>query len=310
MTLLLDWPEALEAAGVTVRLLDGWDTPALPGYYWREPNDEPAGMMHHHTATASYMPNRDKASAYAGLGRNSDGRLYQEDYGNGAMFPVFTIANAFPAPISSGYGVRRVLEDYVKRDIEFNGRPGSDDSNPRWAGNTHYVNIEWVLNGTGAPIDDRVWSMMVTVCDVTNDLYGWTPARHIGHGHHTGRKVDLWDGRDTDYDHTIQRLRDDMGDDMAFTHYKVGDDRPSWEEVLWFIYIIEGGTVDPNKWALDQIRTELPWRNDLTTVMVDDLDWIASFTGMSDTTRAKFLEGGLYRWGKELAAVRDRAVTV
>src|SRR6056300_1723988 len=101
MSLLLDWPEALQAAGVNVRVLAGWDTPANSGYFWREPDREAAGMMHHHTATTSYDPNRDKANGYPGLGREGTTRLYQEDYGDDNMFPVFTVANAYPAPISS-----------------------------------------------------------------------------------------------------------------------------------------------------------------------------------------------------------------
>jgi len=93
MTIFLDLPDALEAAGVNVRVLDGWDTPAKPGYYWREDDGDPAGAMHHHTATTAYTPNRDKANGYAGLSMNGSDRLYQEDYGDGDFQPVYTIAN-------------------------------------------------------------------------------------------------------------------------------------------------------------------------------------------------------------------------
>jgi hypothetical protein len=67
-----------------------------------------------------------------------------------------------------------------------------------------------VLNGIGAYIDVRVWDMMAKVCQVQNDLMGWTRANHIGHYHHTRRKIDLYDGRDKDANETVLKLRDAM----------------------------------------------------------------------------------------------------
>lgn len=192
-------------AGVQVRVLDGWDTYARPGYDWREDNHDPAGHMHHHTATTSYEPNRDKANGYAGLSLYGSTRLYQE--GDEHAEAVYTIANAYPAPISSGTGDVTVLER-VRQDIEVVGRQGPDT--PDWYGNTHYWNTEYVLDGIGSLLDQRVWDMMLTVCQVQNDLMGWTPYRHIGHYHHTGRKIDLWDGRYADADETIISLRSQM----------------------------------------------------------------------------------------------------
>lgn len=212
MTTMLDFPEALESAGVNVRVLEGWNLPAKTGYYWRESSGDPAGHMHHHTASASYVPNRTKASAYAGLSMNGSDRLYQEDYGDGDFTPVYAIANAYPAPISSGAGDRTVL-DRVRQGIEVVGRQGADT--PKYYGNTHYWNTEWVLNGIGAWIDERVWEMMGVVNAVQNDLMGWTKYMHIGHYHHTRRKIDLYDGRDNNADETIQRLREDMNMGMS-----------------------------------------------------------------------------------------------
>jgi hypothetical protein len=213
MTKMLELPDALFEAGVNVRLLDGWHTPARDGYYYREEPyantlaADPAGHMHHHTATSAYTPNREKANAFAGLSLSGSERLYQEDYGGGRYAPVYTIANAYPAPISSGAGDRTVLE-LMRAGIEVEGRQGPDT--PNWYGNTHYWNTEWVLDGTGAHIDPRVWEMMVTVCQVQNDLMGWDRANHIGHYHHTLRKIDLYDGRDNNANETVLRLRDDM----------------------------------------------------------------------------------------------------
>ena len=216
MTRMLELPEALGAAGINVRVLGGWDTPANPNYFYREdpnadtPVSDPAGHMHHHTATASYTPNRDKACGYAGLSFEGSDRLYQEGYEDG-FEPVYTIANAYPAPISSGAGDRSVLE-MVRQGIEVVGRQGADT--PGWYGNTHYWNTEWVLDGIGAVADPRVWDMMVKVCIVQNDLMGWDRTRHIGHGHHTRRKIDLYSGQYADFNQTILALRDDMEVDM------------------------------------------------------------------------------------------------
>ena len=156
------------------------------------------------------------------MSANGSDRLYQEDYGDRNMEPVFTIANAYPAPISSGAGVRDVLESFVKQNVPMNGRPPRDDD-PKFYGNTHYINIEWVLDGTGSHIDERVWEMMVTVCIVTNELMSrpghlWTPARHIAHAHHTTRKIDVWGGQFSHtnkdgYQKTLEALREEMGVD-------------------------------------------------------------------------------------------------
>ncbi len=231
MTLLLDLPAALEAAGVNVRTVDGWDEPARDGYFWREPNDEPAGHMHHHTAGTAYTPHlgSDKANGFAGLSHMGSDRLYQERYEGEGYEAVYTITNAYPAPISSGAGDRGVLEK-VRQGIEVRGRQGPDT--PGWYGNTHYWNTEWVLNGIGAPVDAEVWDMMVLVCQVQNDLMGWTPFCHICHGHHTGRKVDLWDGdkapsNQTGFDDTIAALRQDMGG----SYTPPGDDM-TWADIV------------------------------------------------------------------------------
>ena len=233
MTLLLDLPAALEAAGVNVRVLPGWDTFARPGYDWREDDGEPAGSMAHHTASSAYTPNRDKANGYAGLSHNNSQRLYQERYEGEGYEAVYTVANAYPAPISSGAGNIGVLEK-IRRGVEVVGRPGPDTTN--WYGNTHYHNDEWVLNGTGAPIDQEVWEMMVVVCQVKNDLMGWTRANHLCHGHHTKRKIDLWGGQFSStnfdgYDLTMLALRDAM-EGSAPPVQPPGDDDMTWADIV------------------------------------------------------------------------------
>lgn len=220
MTTMLQLPAALEAAGVNVRVLDGWDKPHVydgKDYVYREVGGDPAGHMHHHTAGGHYDPNRAKANGYAGLSYFGSQILYQERYNEGDYKPIYTIANAYPAPISSGAGDYSVLQR-VRENIEVVGRQGPDT--PKWYGNTHYWNTEWVCKGDGSPLDEAVWEMMLVVCNVQNDLMStggvlWTPNRHIAHGHHTKRKIDLWGGQFSGHAYdgftkTVEALRADM----------------------------------------------------------------------------------------------------
>lgn len=213
-------PDALRAAGVNVRTLDGWEEPHSNGsYIYREaysnknrPSDKqvPFGHVHHHTATSSYVPNRVKAQGYAGLSHEGSERLYQEAYDDDGWEPIYVVANAYPAPISTGYGVREVLTDFVMEDIPFSTERQTQPDTPKYAGNTRFWNTEWILDGVGAIIDKRVWDMMVTVNAVMNHHLDWTPARHIAHGYWTGRKVDLRDGRWMSFNKTLKLLRAEM----------------------------------------------------------------------------------------------------
>ena len=238
---MLDFPAALTAAGVNVRVLDGWDDIDPAGYVWRESDGNPAGHMHHHTATVSYLPNTTKANGYAGMSKHGSLRLYQEDYGD--SIPVYTIANAYPAPISAGYGDYHVLEK-VRQGIEVVGRQGPDNP-PFWAGNTHYWSTEWVLNGVGAPIEEAVWDMMLRVCFTQNLMMGWVPNMHIAHGHHTTRKIDLWGGQFSDtnkdgFTKTVEALRLAMEEEMDYRGVLNVPDRP-WAK----------GVID---WAIDESK--------------------------------------------------------
>jgi len=61
--MMRELPLLLEQAGVTVRFLPGWNE--LDWQPWV--NGQAEAHMHHHTASNSYKPNRDKANAWAGL---------------------------------------------------------------------------------------------------------------------------------------------------------------------------------------------------------------------------------------------------
>lgn len=228
-------PDAFREAGLLVRTVPGWQLPRNQGYIWREPDSNPAGIMWHHTATRQYTPNRDKANMWVGFGVPGSDRLTSEDYGD-ASRPRFVFANAYPAPISSGYGVRSVLEDYVKMDHPYVGRAPwmYDPNNPKWAGNTHYWNIEVVLDGVGDDIEPELWDCMVVAGQVMDDvLFGMpSPARHITHSMHTTRKVDLYDGSYVDASETVVNLRRDMEAPMSeYVSCPWQDEDPN---AIWF----------------------------------------------------------------------------
>lgn len=219
MTKMLLLPQLLRDAGVHVRVLPNWDKPHIirrRPYLYRTDDGEPVGSMHHHTTGKSgYTPNREKACGYAGLSYRGSDRLYQERYLETGYEAVYTIANAYPAPISSGAGDRDV-KDALAAGGEVLGRQGPDT--PGWYGNTYYDNIEYVLDGTGTALDSEVFDMMVVVSQIKNELMGWTELNHICHAHHTGRKIDLWDATWSDsnkdgFDKTIIALRSAMTGD-------------------------------------------------------------------------------------------------
>jgi len=201
------------------------------------------GIRQRNLATTGVKTNRDKANGYAGLSMNGSDRLYQEDYGDGDFQPVYTIANAYPAPISSGAGDISVLER-VRAGVAVVGRQGPDT--PGWYGNTHYWNTEYVLDGTGSPVNQKVWDMMLTVCRVQNELMGWTPNMHIGHAHHTRRKIDLWAGQYADFDETIIQLRKQMAieEDEMFGEWVVGLVEGYAEDVPFFQSTLERWVVE------------------------------------------------------------------
>lgn len=220
MTTMLHLPEALAVGDVNVRTLTGWEKPHPksygPYYYRTDKSDtrgavgvDPIAHVHHHTASAAYTPNRDKAQGWAGLSADGSNRLYQEDYGDAQMEPVYVVANAYPAPISTGYGDWGVWEK-IKAGVEVNGRQGSDG---KTAGNTRFWNTEWILDGTGSPVDQRVWDMMAKVSWITDQLLGWDHrVCNICHGHWTRRKIDLWAAQFSDtnrdgFQKTIEALR-------------------------------------------------------------------------------------------------------
>lgn len=205
MTLMLHLPRLYRDAGINVRLIPGWDQPHIRRnrpYVWEE--DEPLGSMKHHTATPQYVPNRTKANVYAGLLEGTT--LYQ----SGGGTPSLVIANAYPAPVSSGTGIRPLLDDYVTQDIRFVGDNDGEDRPHDWYGNRFYINTEVVLDGIGTWLDSEVWEMLVVAGAVESELFGWSAWRHVSHGQHSGRKIDLRDGRYPSHVETIYQLQEEI----------------------------------------------------------------------------------------------------
>ena len=293
-----DVPALWTAAGLTVTYLDGWDTPTSGPYLWR--SGDPVCSMWHHTATSAYTPNRVKANVWAGLARGD--RLYQ----TGGGVPTLVVANAYPAPISSGYGQKDII-DGAAADVPNDRLARGADDSPKWAANRSAWNTEVILNGVGAVIDPDVWEMLITAATILHFHMGWTEHRAIGHAQFTNRKIDLRDGADPSARETMIRFRNDMEDNM-FTHYQIGTEYGEWEAVSWWLFMLAGGTIDANGNS-DQVQTQLPWKTNVRLVQTEDFILISDLIGLSNPNRIALTDSGLYRWGKELASLRQKAYT-
>ncbi len=201
-------PELYREAGINVISIPGWREPHIRkgrDYLWRNDEQVPDGSLQHHTATPQYHPNRTKANEYSGLLGPDGHTLYQ----SGGGTPTIVVANAFPAPVSAGYGAPQLLDDFVTLDQRFVGDCAWPDSET-WAGNKNYWSRECVLDGTGSWVDREVWEIMVVASAIQSDLFGWSAWRHVGHGQHSNRKVDLWSGEYWSHVETIHAFQDDV----------------------------------------------------------------------------------------------------
>lgn len=104
----------------------------------------------------------------------------------------------------------------------------------------------------------------------------------------------------------LKRIYQEALDMAPFTHFELGQAYPEWEPYVWLLFMLAGGTVDPNK-PSSQVTYSLPYRTGVELVQAGDLDRIASITGASDWTRGQWNTTGLYRYGKELSALQERA---
>ena len=324
-TSMLFLPDALRAAGINVIELDGWKE-AQGAYYWtkltsnlltspstwikafltRKDPVKPTCYMVHHTGTTTANPsvkdsggNWSKANVWAGLWR--DGRLYQA----GGGVPTIVFTSAGPARISSGYGHGPTLHE-VAADVRVPYRQAGSDTN--LAANRYAWNVETVAAGDGSPIDPGVQHALVVMGALLCDRFDWSPWRTIGHLTWTRRKIDpFWDGRQ-DIIVPIQDAVAELMEDPMFTHFKIGDEKAEWEPIVWFLFGITGGTINANENSA-QVQTKLPWKTNVRLVQREDFDLIGDLLQMNDHERRRMVDGGLYRFGKEIAALEQIAYT-
>jgi len=86
------------------------------------------------------------------------------------------------------------------------------------------------------------------------------------------------------------------------THFYIGDTDEAYEPIVWMLFILEGGTIDPNLNS-SQVQSHLPWKTDVRLVQIEDFDTIGALTGMESYTLNRLISDGLYKYGKEVEAL-------
>ncbi len=92
------------------------------------------------------------------------------------------------------------------------------------------------------------------------------------------------------------------------SHFNLGDEDPQWEPELWRLFELAGGVINPNGNS-SQIETLMPWHQGVSVriPMLEDFELLAGFIDANEYSLVKMVENGLYKWGLELAALRERA---
>ncbi|MCL1595086.1 MAG: hypothetical protein M3132_12110, partial [Actinomycetia bacterium] len=107
----------------------------------------------------------------------------------------------------------------------------------------------------------------------------------------------------------IVRIQDavaELMEDPMFTHFKIGDEKAEWEPVIWFLFGIAGGTINANENS-SQVQSLLPWKTNVRLVQAEDFGLVADLLELNDGERQRLVSGGLYRFGKEIAALEQVA---
>jgi len=206
----------------------------------------------------------------------------------------------------SAYSLRNnaLEDDYLTLQIELWGKakdvPGYSDE---WYEGVAAL-LSWVNGKYGIPLTFADFSVMDPgryapqrmTAEATDKFTGF-----LGHGHF-GRGVDEhWDPGMLDVKKVLSYIEDE---DMV-THYKIGERTATYEDVTWLLFQLAGGIIDPNKHS-SQV-SGLLGKTDVRLPTSADFDKIATLTGMSSFARANLTEFGLYRFGKEIAALRQYA---
>jgi hypothetical protein len=307
-TALLGLPDELRRYGLNVVTLDGWDT-AQGFYRWTLENgsksydNPPSGVMFHGTATSVSRPvvrtrlgRWSVANAWVGLD-NGNGTLTSKPVTGSINRPTIYLTAAGPARYSAGYGYRPVLDmmfDDIRPPLDAQGRDGLK------AANRFTFNVENTHPNDGSLIDEGVFDHLVGLGVVLHQMFGWTE-RTLGHRSWTRRKpVDPWFTPGG-----LPALQDAIQGDTMVTHYKIGERYAEYEEVSWLLFLLEGGTVDPNRNS-SQIAPVLG-KTDVRLVTDNDFDLIGQHTNMTSSTLTRLKADGLYRFGKEVAALREQS---
>jgi len=107
---------------------------------------------------------------------------------------------------------------------------------------------------------------------------------------------------------TPDDIKTGIMEDNMFTHFEIGQEYAEWESVSWWLYMLKGGTIDANGNS-SQVQSKLPWKTNVRLVQAEDFMLIAELVGLSNANRIALTDSGLYRWGKELASLRQKAYT-
>lgn len=311
-TALLGLPDELRGYGLNVVAMDGWDT-AQGFYRWtlrdgsKSYDNPPSGVMFHGTAGSVSRPvvrTRlgvwSKAGAWVGLD-NGNGTLTATPKAGSINRPTIYLTAAGPARYSAGRGYWPVMEqmfDDTRPPLDAEG-----STFPWKYANRFTFNVENTHPNDGTAIDGGVFDHLVGLGVVLHRMFGWEE-RTLGHRSWTRRKpVDPWftPGGLVALQDTIQH---ELGDDMV-THFRIGQEYAGYEEVSWLLYMLEGGTVDPNL-PSSQVSTLLDKTN-VRLVTEADFNKIGRHTAMSPSTLVRFKTDGLYRFGKEVAALREQS---
>jgi hypothetical protein len=91
--------------------------------------------------------------------------------------------------------------------------------------------------------------------------------------------------------------------------YMVGERYQTYEPIVWDLVLAVGGTINANANSA-QVGQWLPWKSDVRLVQVEDFNLLADLLEMNEVTYDKLIGAGLYRYGKEVAALRQLAYVV
>jgi hypothetical protein len=183
----------LEAAGLNVKVVDGWGT---RGGAWA--TGKPVAVMQHHTAAPVPFP---VSRLY--------GDLLKANINTKPDGTVWLIAQK-ACNFSSGPGSSVVLSEARA------GQPPTQNAKERglpddMGGNAYYFNFENDHAGDGGPLPQVQFDAIVTATRVVLDHYGLTAGNVISHAEWTARKNDPnWNGSNRAIEAIRQALEDDM----------------------------------------------------------------------------------------------------